>query len=139
MDFVQIIVAGFGLAGVLGGAFIGLSGRKEETKATETATLIQGQAKRIDSLENRQETTEKLLAETREALTKTQDDLAKTKLDLWALKTVAGELRRALAKAVSWIGDAVEWMNGPRDTAPPSPPDSDAWKELIDGVSPHID
>ena len=112
--FVAIITA---VGGVIV-AVVGLAGRNKETTAAETTALITGQAERIDRLEER--------------LDKVEKELTTTRYDLWRYQTHANALRHALTKALVWIGDAVEWINGPRTTAPPTPPNSDAWRDLID-------
>lgn len=112
--FVAIITA---IGGVVV-AVVGLAGRNKETTAAETTTLITGQAERIDRLEER--------------LDKVENELKTTRYDLWRYQTHASALRQALTKALVWIGEAVEWINGPRATDPPTPPNSDAWQTLIE-------
>lgn len=112
--FVAIITA---VGGVIV-AVVGLAGRNKETTAAETTALITGQAERIDRLEER--------------LDKVEKELTTTRYDLWRYQTHANALRHALTKALTWIADAVEWINGPRDDAPPPPPNSDAWYTLIE-------
>ena len=112
--FVAIITA---VGGVVV-AIVGLAGRNKETTAAETTALITGQAERIDRLEER--------------LDKVEKELTTTRYDLWRYQTHANALRHALNKALVWIGDAVEWINGPRTTEPPTPPNSEAWQTLIE-------
>lgn len=113
-----------GIAGVAG-AVIGFLGKKDETKQSATEALINGQATRIDRLENRQDTVEAALRETRQEL---QD----TRNELYAIQSHAGDLRDALRRALAWIADAVEHFASPETTAAPPAPDVEEWRALID-------
>lgn len=114
----QLFVAIITAVGTILVAVVGLAGRNKETTAAETTALITGQAERIDRLEER--------------LDKVEKELTTTRYDLWRYQSHANALRLALNKALVWIGDAVEWINGPRTTEPPTPPNSDAWHDLIE-------
>lgn len=114
----QLFVAGITALGGIIVAIVGLAGRNKETTAAETTALITGQAERIDRLEER--------------LDKVEKELTTTRYDLWKYQAHANALRHALTKALTWIADAVEWINGPRDTKPPAPPNSDAWYDLLE-------
>lgn len=114
----QLFVAIITAVGGIVVAIVGLAGRNKETTAAETTALITGQAERIDRLEER--------------LDKVEKELTTTRYDLWRYQTHANALRHALTKALVWIGDAVEWINGPRTSEPPTPPNSEAWQTLIE-------
>lgn len=114
----QLFVAVITAIGGIVVAVVGLAGRNKETTAAETTALITGQAERIDRLEER--------------LDKVEKELTTTRYDLWRFQAHANALRHALNKALTWIADAVEWINGPRTTEPPTPPNSDAWHDLIE-------
>lgn len=110
-----------GLISLIGGiivAAIGWLGRRDETTTTASETLINGQSKRIDSLETRLDTVESALKETRD--------------ELRAIQSHAGDLRDALRKALAWIAEALEHFRSPDNIAPPAEPDVQAWQALIE-------
>ena len=110
-----------GLISLIGGiivAAIGWLGRRDETTATASESLINGQSKRIDSLENRLDTVESALKETRK--------------ELQAIQSHAGDLRDALRRALVWISEALEHFRSPDNIAPPAEPDVQAWQALIE-------
>ncbi|MDO5683786.1 MAG: hypothetical protein Q4G46_13295 [Propionibacteriaceae bacterium] len=107
-------------AGVLVG-LIGWAGKRSESSTASVKTLVEGYAARVEQLEERTDKLEARLEETRRELH-------------WHQRHSLA-LRRALAAAIEWIADAVEWINGPRTSPPPSPPDSEPWKDLIAAVS----
>lgn len=117
----DILTTVLSTAGLVLVAIIGLQGSRDEKKATHNATLVDGQNSRIQLLEDR--------------LDRVEERLDQTRAELWRFQAHASALRTALRKAIAWITDAVEWMNGPRATAPPSPPDSEAWNALLEGVT----
>lgn len=110
-----------GLISLIGGiivAAIGWLGRRDETTATASETLINGQSKRIDSLETRLDTVESALKETRD--------------ELRAIQSHAGDLRDALRKALAWIAEALEHFRSPDNIAPPAEPDVQSWWDLVE-------
>lgn len=113
-----------GIAGVAG-ATIGFLGKRDETKQSATEALINGQATRIDRLENRQDSVEAALRETRQEL---QD----TRNELHAIQSHAGDLRDALRRALAWIAEALEHLASPDTIAPPPAPDVEKWQSLVD-------
>lgn len=115
------------ITGVIVG-LIGWAGKRGDTSAAKIKTLVDGYAQRVEQLEGRTDKLEELLRETRTELQDTRDELH------WNQRH-SHALRRALAAALEWIADAVEWINGPRTGRPPSPPDSEPWKELIHAVT----
>ena len=114
----EIIVAVLSLAGVLGAAIIAWMGRRDETTANASETLITGQATRIDKLETR--------------LDSVEADLRATRVELQEIQSHAGDLRDALRRALAWIAEALEHLASPGSIAPPRPPDMEAWQALID-------
>ena len=114
----EIIVAVLSLAGVLGAAIIAWMGRRDETTANESETLITGQATRIDKLETR--------------LDSVEADLRATRIELQEIQSHAGDLRDALRRALAWIAEALEHLASPGSIAPPRPPDMEAWQALVD-------
>lgn len=113
-----------GIAGVVG-ATIGLLGKRDETRQSATAALINGQATRIDRLENRQDSTEAALRETRQEL---QD----TRNELHSIQSHADDMRDALRRALTWIGEVLEHLASPDTIAAPPAPDIDTWQALVD-------
>lgn len=110
-----------GLVSLIGGiivAAIGWLGRRDETTTTASESLINGQSKRIDSLENRLDTVESALKETRK--------------ELQAIQSHAGDLRDALRRALVWISEALEHFRSPDNIAPPAAPDVQAWQALVE-------
>lgn len=110
-----------GLVSLIGGiivAAIGWLGRRDETTTTASESLITGQSKRIDSLENRLDTVELTLKETR--------------AELLAIQSHAGDLRDALRKALAWIAEAIEHFKAPDSIAPPAEPDVQSWWDLVE-------
>lgn len=114
----EIIVAVLSLAGVLGAAVIAWMGRRDETTANASETLITGQATRIDKLETR--------------LDSVEADLRATRVELQEIQSHAGELRDALRRALAWIAEALEHLASPGSIAPPHPPDLETWQALVD-------
>ena len=106
-----------GTAGVVG-AIIGLLGKKDETKQNASEALISGQATRIDRLESRLDSVEAALQETRQ--------------ELHAIQSHAGDLRDALRRALTWIGEVLEHLASPETVAAPPAPDVEAWQQLVD-------
>lgn len=113
-----------GIAGVVG-ATIGLLGKRDETRQSATEALINGQATRIDRLENRQDSTEAALRETRQEL---QD----TRNELHFIQSHADDMRDALRRALTWIGEVLEHLASPETVAAPPAPDVEAWQQLVD-------
>lgn len=113
-----------GIAGVVG-ATIGLLGKRDETRQSATAALINGQATRIDRLENRQDTVEAALRETRQEL---QD----TRNELHSIQSHADDLRDALRRALAWIGEMLEHRASPETVPAPPAPDVESWQQLVD-------
>ena len=114
----EIIVAVLSLAGVLGAAIIAWLGRRDETPAQASETLITGQATRSDKLETR--------------LDSVEADLRATRVELQEIQSHAGELRDALRRALAWIAEALEHLASPGSIAPPHPPDLESWQALVD-------
>lgn len=106
-----------GIAGVAG-AIIGFLGKRDETQQSASESLINGQSKRIDSLETRLDTVESALSETR--------------AELRAIQSHAGDLRDALRKALAWIAEALEHFQSPESIAPPAEPDVQTWWDLVE-------
>lgn len=115
---VEIWVAIITVIGGLGVAAVGKFGRRDETRTAAADSLINGQSKRIDNLENRLDTVEAALQSTRAELHKIQSH--------------AGDLRDALRGALNWIARALEHFNAPSHFAPPAAPDVERWQKLID-------
>lgn len=115
---IDVVVAMLSLAGVLGAAIIAWLGRRDETTASASETLITGQSVRIDKLETR--------------LDSVEADLRATRVELQEIQSHAGDLRDALRRALAWIAEALEHMATPGAIAPPRPPDMEAWQALID-------
>lgn len=115
----EVIVAVISLAGGLGAAVIAWLGRRDETTASASEALISGQSDRIDRLEHR-------LDELEVTLDRTREELRRFRSHSW-------DLRDALRRALAWIAEAVEHQNHPDTIAPPAPPDTAAWQELVDG------
>lgn len=116
---VQIALISLATGVIVG--MIGWAGKRGEVSAASVKTLVEGYAARVEQLEERTDKLEARLEETRKELH-------------WHQRH-SHALRRALAAAVEWIADAVEWINGPRTGPPPSPPDSEPWKDLIAAVT----
>ena len=114
-EIVVGIVAG---VATLATAVIGLLGKRDETNQSASEALINGQATRIDRLENRLDSVEEALRETRQ--------------ELHAIQSHAGDLRDALRRALIWIGEVLEHMASPETIAPPPAPDVEAWQALVD-------
>lgn len=114
----EVIVAVISGAGALIVAVLTSLGRKDETSATASASLIDGQSARIDKLETR--------------LDSVEEDLRTTRQELQAIQSHAGDLRDALRRALAWIAEALEHLAAPSTIAPPPPPDVEAWQALID-------
>lgn len=113
-----------GIAGVAG-AIVGFLGKRDETKQSATEALINGQATRIDRLENRQDTTEAALRETRQELQDTRNQLNE-------IQSHAGDLRDALRRALAWIAETLEHQASPDTIAAPPAPDIATWQALVD-------
>lgn len=114
----EVIVAIVSGAGALIVALISSLGRRDETSATASASLISGQSDRIDKLENR--------------LDSVEEDLRATRQELQAIQSHAGDLRDALRRALAWIAEVLEHLAAPSTIAPPPAPDIEAWQALID-------
>lgn len=114
----QVIIAIISGIGALLVAAIGWLGRRDETKASASETLINGQAARIDKLETRLDAIEAELRETR--------------AELQAIQSHAGDLRDALRRALAWIEEALEHFSSPDTIAAPPAPDIDTWQALVD-------
>lgn len=114
----EVIVAIVSGAGALIVALISSLGRKDETSATASASLISGQSDRIYKLENRLDSVEEALRATRQ--------------ELQAIQSHAGDLRDALRRALAWIAEVLEHLAAPSTIAPPLAPDIEAWQALID-------
>lgn len=114
-EIVVGIVAG---VATLAAAVIGLLGKRDETRQSASEALINGQATRIDRLENRLDSVEEALRETRQ--------------ELHAIQTHAGDLRDALRRALAWIAEALEHLASPDTIAPPPAPDVEEWQSLVD-------
>lgn len=114
-EIVVGIVAG---VATLATAVIGLLGKRDETSQSASEALINGQATRIDRLENRLDSVEEALRETRQ--------------ELHAIQTHAGDLRDALRRALAWIAEALEHLASPDTIAPPPAPDVEEWQSLVD-------
>lgn len=114
-EIVVGIVAG---VATLAAAVIGLLGKRDETSQSASEALINGQATRIDRLENRLDSVEEALRETRQ--------------ELHAIQTHAGDLRDALRRALAWIAEALEHLASPDTIAPPPAPDVEEWQSLVD-------
>ena len=114
-EIVVGIVAG---VATLATAVIGLLGKRDETSQSASEALINGQATRIDRLENRLDSVEEALRETRQ--------------ELHAIQSHAGDLRDALRRALIWIGEVLEHLASPDTIAPPPAPDVEAWQQLVD-------
>lgn len=91
-------------------ALITFFGRRGETSAANLATLIEGQGKRIESLETR---------------------LTKVEAELDASKAHNHVLRRALTEALAWVLDAWEWMQDPESAPPPRDPELEEWRKVL--------
>lgn len=114
----EVIVAIVSGAGALIVALISSLGRRDETSATASASLISGQSDRIDKLETR--------------LDSVEEDLRTTRQELQAIQSHAGDLRDALRRALAWIAEVLEHLAAPSTIAPPPAPDIEAWQALID-------
>lgn len=114
----EVIVAIVSGAGALIVALISSLGRRDETSAAASASLISGQSDRIDKLENR--------------LDSVEEDLRATRQELQAIQSHAGDLRDALRRALAWIAEALEHLANPTMIAPPPAPDIESWQALID-------
>lgn len=91
-------------------AMITYFGRRDETSASNLATLIDGQGKRIESLETR---------------------LTKVEAELETAKAHNLVLRRALTDALAWVLDAGEWMHDPEGAPIPRDPDLEEWRKVL--------
>lgn len=114
----EVIVAIVSGAGALIVALISSLGRRDETSATASASLISGQSDRIDKLENR--------------LDSVEEDLRATRQELQAIQSHAWDLRDALRRALAWIADAVEHLTSPETVPEPPVPDIEEWRVLLD-------
>lgn len=114
----EVVVAIVAAAASLLVPAIALLGRRDETSATASETLIKGQSDRIDKLENR--------------LDSVEEDLRATRIELQAIQSHAGDLRDALRRALAWIAEVMEHLAAPSTIAPPPAPDIEAWQALID-------
>lgn len=112
----EVTVAIIGAAVAIITAFIGWMAKAGES----SKAVIDGALKRIDQLESKTEKLEQVLDETRAELRQQRNHNF--------------SFRRALTGALEWISDAVEWMQGERDTAPPSEPDTQEWRDLLDAT-----
>lgn len=121
----EIIVGIVAGVATLATAVIGLLGKRDETKQNASEALINGQATRIDRLEGRLDSVEAALRETRQEL---QD----TRNELHAIQSHAGDLRDALRRALTWIGEVLEHLASPETVAAPPAPDVEAWQKLVD-------
>lgn len=122
---VEIWVAIITVIGGLGVAAVGKFGRRDETRTAAADSLINGQSKRIDSLENRLDTVEADLQTTRA-------DLQSTRTELHKIQSHAGDLRDALRSALNWIAEVLEHFKAPEHIAPPAAPNIERWQALID-------
>lgn len=120
MDSAIIAAVIAGIVTVIGYLLTSI-GKRDEVAAARSSGLLESMERRLQGYEARLDRAEKQI----DAL----------KADLWRFQAHTVALRRALSKALEWIADAVEWMNGDRASEPPTPPDSGAWHELIRGVS----
>lgn len=112
----EVTVAIIGAAVAIITAFIGWMAKAGES----SKAVIDGALKRIDQLESKTEKLEQVLDETRAELRQQRNHNF--------------SFRRALTGALEWIGDAVEWMQGERDTDPPSEPDTQEWRDLLNAT-----
>lgn len=112
----EITVAIIGGAVAVITAFIGWMAKAGES----SKAVLDGAIKRIDQLESKTEKLEQVLDETR--------------AELRQQKNHNFSFRRALSGALEWIADAVEWMNGDRTTTPPSEPETEEWRDLLDAT-----
>lgn len=124
MDSAIIAAIISGAVVIIGGVLTRL-GKKEEVETARSASLLSSMETRLQGYEKR--------------LDHAEAQIDSLKSELWLFQAHTAALRRALSKAVEWIADAVDWINGPRNTDPPTPPDSSAWHELIKGVSADLD
>ena len=108
-----------GIAGVAG-AIIGFLGKRDETKQSASEALINGQATRIDRLEGRLDSVEAALRETRQ--------------ELHTIQSHAGDLRDALRRALTWIGEVLEHLASPEAVPAPPDPDVEAWQQLVEST-----
>lgn len=114
----EVIVAVISGAGALIVAVLSSLGRKDETSATASASLIDGQSARITTLEER--------------LNNVEAKLEATRAELQAIQYHAGDLRDALRRALAWIAEALEHFANPGAVARPPAPDVETWQSLID-------
>lgn len=114
----EIITALIAMAVALGTGLITNAGRKDETEATRLQALIEGQAGRVQTLEQRLDSVEERLAKTETKLRSSQEH--------------NHALRHALSEALSWVIDALEWLNGPQDTPHPKEPDFEEWRRILE-------
>lgn len=113
----EIIVGIIAAIAGLGTGAIGLMGKLSEGVSQRTTALLEQYSERVEKLESRQTLLENKLDEVRAELRRTQAHNSR--------------FHRALSGALEWIGDAVEWMQGTRQTPPPSEPDTSEWRELL--------
>lgn len=114
-EFIAALIAA---AVALGTGLITNSGRREETDANRLATLIEGQAGRIESLESRLQDVESRLTQTETRLRHSQDH--------------NHSLRRALSEALAWVIDALDWMRDDQGRPPPADPDFQEWRRILE-------
>lgn len=114
-EFIAALIAA---AVALGTGLITNSGRREETDANRLATLIEGQAGRIESLESRLKDVESRLTQTETRLRRSQDH--------------NHSLRRALSEALAWVIDALDWMRDDQGHPPPADPDLQEWRRILE-------
>ena len=114
----QVLISIVSGIGALLVAAIGWLGRRDETNASASKTLIDGQTTRIEKLETR--------------LDAVEAELRTTRVELQRIQSHAGDLRTALRNALAWIAEALEHLASPGTVAPPAAPDVDDWQALID-------
>lgn len=113
----EIIVGIIAAIAGLGTGLIGFMGKISEGVSQRTTVLLEQYSDRVEKLEERQGKLEEKLDEVRAELRRTQAHNSR--------------FHRALSGALEWIGDAVEWMQGARDTPHPAAPDTREWRELL--------
>lgn len=116
----EVIVGIIAAIAGLGTGAIGFMGKISEGVSQRTTALLERYEERVEKLENRQNVLETKLDEVRAELRRTQAHNSR--------------FHRALSGALEWIGDAVEWMQGARDTPHPAAPDTREWRELLKNV-----
>lgn len=116
----EVLVASITGAVALLAGLLTHKGRTEETSATKLSTLIEGQGKRIDSLQERLASVEARLADTEARLRQEQD--------------YTYTLRRALRDAIEFTVDVLEWMRAPGGRPEPHAPDVEEWRAVLDSI-----